>query len=127
MAELDFEMRLDRMFNEPPVMPDAEAFARLVEMRLDRGWNLRQVAIGAAGLVAGLVGVSQLLGSRLLFDAGAATQRNATAFTDSINGLVRTGENLSALPFGGEVLWLAAALGVMALAFAVIRAVEEFQ
>ena len=64
MAELDFEMRLDRMFNEPPVMSDAEAFARLVEMRLDRGWNLRQVAIGSAGLVAGLVGVSQLLGFR---------------------------------------------------------------
>lgn len=127
MAELDFEMRLDRMFNEPPVMSDAEAFARLVEMRLDRGWNLRQVAIGSAGLVAGLVGVSQLLGSRLLFDAGEATQRNATALTDSINGLVRTGENLSALPFGSEVLWLAAALGAMALAFAVTRAVEEFQ
>ena len=127
MAELDFEMKLDRMFNEPPVMLDAEAFARLVEMRLDRGWNLRQVGIGAAGLVAGLVGVSQLLGSRLLFDAGEATQRNAVAFTSSVNGLVQTSENISALPFGGEVLWLAAALGVMALAFAVTRAVEEFQ
>lgn len=127
MAELDFEMRLDRLFNEPPVMPDAEMFARLVEMRLDRGWNLRQVAIGSAGLVAGLVGVSQLLGSRLLFDAGEVTQRNAAVFTSSVNGLVRTGENISALPFGGEGLWLAAALGVMALAFAVTRAVEEFQ
>lgn len=127
MADLDFEMRLDRMFNEPPVLPDAEAFARLVEMRLDRGWNLRQVAIGVAGLVAGLVGVSQLLGSRLLFDATEATQRNTAAFTNGVNGLVRTGENLSALPFGGEAMWLAAALGVMALAFAVTRAVEEFQ
>ncbi len=40
---------------------------------------------------------------------------------------MRTGENISALPFGGEAMWLAAALGVMALAFAVTRAVEEFQ
>ena len=127
MAELDFEMKLDRMFNEPPAMADSEAFARLVELRLDRGWNLRQVAIGAAGLVAGLVGVSQLLGSRLLFDAGEVTQRNANAFTESVTSMVRTGENLSALPFGGEAMWLAAALGVMALAFAVTRAVEEFQ
>ena len=127
MAELDFEMKLDRMFNEPPPMVDAEAFARLVELRLDRGWNLRQVAIGSAGLVAGLMGVSQLLGSRLLFDATEATQRNTAAFTSSFNGLMRTGENLSALPFGGEALWLAAALGAMALAFAVTRAVEEFQ
>lgn len=127
MAELDFEMRLDRMFNEPPAMADAEAFARLVEMRLDRGWTLRQVAIGAAGLVAGLFGVSQLLGSRLLFDATEATQRNSVAFTSSLGDIMRTGENLSALPFGGEAMWLAAALGVMALAFAVTRAVEEFQ
>lgn len=127
MAELDFEMKLDRMFNEPPPMADAEAFARLVELRLDRGWNLRQVVMGVAGLVAGLVGVSQLLGSRLLFDATEATQRNSAAFTSSLNGLMRTGENLSALPFGGEALWLAAALGAMALAFAVTRAVEEFQ
>lgn len=127
MAELDFEMKLDRMFNEPPAMADSEAFARLVELRLDRGWNLRQVAIGGAGLVAGLVGVSQVLGSRLLFDAGEATQRNANAFTESVTSMVRTGENLSALPFGGEAMWLAAALGVMALAFAVTRAVEEFQ
>ena len=127
MAELDFEMKLDRMFNEPPVLADAEAFARLVEMRLDRGWNLRQVAIGGAGMIAGLVGVSQVLGSRLLFDAGEATQRNANAFTQSLTSIVHTGENLSALPFGGEAMWLAAALGVMALAFAVTRAVEEFQ
>ena len=127
MAELDFEMRLDRMFNEPPALADAEAFARLLEMRLDRGWNLRQIAIGSAGLVAGLIGVSQLLGSRILFDATEATQRNATAFTDGLNGLMRTGENISALPFGGEAMWMAAALGVMALAFAVTRAVEEFQ
>ena len=127
MAELDFEMKLDRMFNEPPAMADSEAFARLVELRLDRGWNLRQVAIGGAGLVAGLVGVSQVLGSRLLFDAGEVTQRNANAFTESVTSMVRTGENLSALPFGGEAMWLAAALGVMALAFAVTRAVEEFQ
>lgn len=127
MAELDFEMRLDRMFNEPPAMADSEAFARLVELRLDRGWTLRQVGIGAAGLVAGLVGVSQLLGSRLLFDAADATQRNSAAVSSSVSGLMRAGENLTALPFGGEALWLAAALGAMALAFAVTRAVEEFQ
>ena len=127
MAELDFEMRLDRMFNEPPALADAEAFARLLEMRLDRGWNLRQIAIGSAGLVAGLIGVSQLLGSRILFDATEATQRNATTLSEGVVGLMRTGENISALPFGGEAMWMAAALGVMALAFAVTRAVEEFQ
>ncbi len=127
MAELDFEMKLDRMFNEPPALADGEAFARLVELRLNRGWNLRQLAIGATGLIAGLVGVTQVLGSPLLAEAGEATQRNASAVSDSIGGLLRAGESLSALPFGGEAMWMAAALGVMALAFAVTRAVEEFQ
>jgi hypothetical protein len=31
------------------------------------------------------------------------------------------------LPFGGQVIWMGAALGVMALAFAVARAVEELK
>jgi hypothetical protein len=52
MSDLDFEMKLDRLFNEPPAMPDSEAFARLVEMRLDRGWTVRQLALGAARSLA---------------------------------------------------------------------------
>lgn len=127
MAELDFEMKLDRMFHEPPAFADAETFASLVEIRLNRGWSLRQMGIGAAGLVAGLIGVFQALKSGLLFDAGAATERQAVIFTSGMSDLVKTSENLSALPVGGEVMWMAAALGVMALAFAVTRAVEEFQ
>lgn len=126
MAELDFEMKLDRMFHEPPVFPDAEAFARLVELRLDRGWSLRQVGIGVAGLVAGLVGVAQMLNSGILMNIGAETERQTAALTGGIDSLMKTGGNLSTLPFGGEVVWMAAALGVMALAFAVTRAVEEF-
>jgi len=127
MAELDFEMKLDRMFHEPPPLPDAETFATLVEMRLNRGWSLRQVGIGAAGLVAGLIGVFQLLNTGLLVDAGAATERQAVLLTSGMTDLVKASETLSTLPVGGEVMWMAAALGVMALAFAVTRAVEEFQ
>jgi hypothetical protein len=127
MAELDFEMKLDRMFHEPPVFPDAEAFARLLELRLDRGWSLRQVGIGAAGLIAGLIGVFQLLNSGFLVNVSAETERQTAALTGGVDGLLKAGGNLASLPFGGEVMWMAAALGVMALAFAVTRAVEEFQ
>lgn len=127
MAELDFEMKLDRMFHEPPVFPDAEAFARLVEMRLDRGWSVRQLSIGAAGLVAGLVGVAQLLNSGFLVNINAEAKQQTAALTGGLDTLLKAGGNLSTLPFGGEVMWMAAALGVMALAFAVTRAVEEFQ
>ena len=125
MADLDFEMKLDRMFNEPPVMVDADAFTKLVEMRLDRGWNIRQVALGAAGLVAGLVGVGQIVGSRMVLEtAAAATGRKAEAFGETLVNLMNVSEAASALPYGGQVIWMGAALGVMALAFAVTRAVE---
>ncbi|HRD47744.1 MAG TPA: hypothetical protein PLF78_14825 [Caulobacter sp.] len=125
MADLDFEMKLDRMFNEPPAMPDADAFTKLVEMRLDRGWSLRQIALGAAGLIAGLVGVGQILGSRMVLEtAAAATGRRAEALGDSLGNLLNVGEAAAALPYGGQVIWMGAALGVMALAFAVTRAVE---
>ncbi len=125
MADLDFEMKLDRMFNEPPAMPDAETFSRLVEMRLDRGWTVRQVALGAAGLIAGLVGVGQLFGSRMVMEtAAAATGRQAEAMSGAFASLLNVSEAASALPYGGQVIWMGAALGVMALAFAVTRAVE---
>jgi hypothetical protein len=125
MADLDFEMKLDRMFNDPPALPDAEAFAKLVELRLDRGWNIRQVALGAAGLVAGLVGVGQIVGSRMVLEtAAAATGRQAEALGETFGNLLHLGEAASALPYGGQVIWMGAALGVMALAFAVTRAVE---
>ena len=127
MADSDFELRLDRMFNAAPVFPDAEAFARLVELRLDRGWGLRQIGIGVAGLAAGLIGAYQLMGSPLLAQASEVTRRETAVFTGGVGNVVKAGEALSALPFGGEALWMAAALGVTALAFAVTRAVEEFQ
>jgi hypothetical protein len=41
--------------------------------------------------------------------------------------LLNVGEVASALPYGGQVIWMGAALGVMALAFAVTRAVEELK
>ena len=57
----DFERRLERMFSEAPSYPDAETFAGRVEARLDRGWTARRWLIGAAGLVGGVIGASQLV------------------------------------------------------------------
>jgi hypothetical protein len=89
---------------------------------------VRQLALGAAGLVAGLIGVAQVLGSRMVLEtAAAATGRQAEALGGSLLSLLDVGEAASALPFGGQVIWMGAALGVMALAFAVARAVEELK
>src|SRR5215217_8146835 len=81
MAELDFEMKLDRMFHEPPPLPDAATFATLLEMRLSRSLSLRQFGIGAALLVAGLIGMFQLMNTGILVDACEATERQAVLLT----------------------------------------------
>ncbi|MBP7705508.1 MAG: hypothetical protein KA105_09540 [Caulobacter sp.] len=128
MADLDFEMKLDRMFNEPPAFADNETFARLIEMRLDRGWGMRQIALGAAGLAAGTIGALQLVGSRVVLESGAlATERRLDSLGETLGGLFRVGELTQGLPMGGQVIWMGAALAVMAVAFVVFRTVDDFK
>ena len=126
MAEVSFENRLLRMFDEPPPMPDADRFARRVEARLDRGWNLRQLTIGSFGILGGAIGVFQMARSGFAPQIEAASQRSASLLTTGLGELWSSATGYAAIPLTGEVLWMAAALGVMALALAVTRAVEEF-
>ncbi len=117
MADLEFEANLERLFDQPPAFSDSEAFARLVETRLDRGWGLRQVLIGTAGLAGGMMAAGQLLASGAVPRFEALSLQSAQALSTALRG---------GLPLGGEAMWMAAALGVMALAFAVTRASQEF-
>ena len=52
--------------------------------------------------------------------------QSAALVTRPLGELWRSDLDLGGIPLTGEVLWMAAALGVMALALAVTRAVEEF-
>ena len=70
MADQDFETQLARLYGQAPVFRDAELFARQVTEKLDRGWALRRVAIGATGVVAGLAVAVQMIGAR--FEIGRA-------------------------------------------------------
>ena len=126
MADPDFETSLVRMFAESPALPDPDGFARLVEARLDRGWNMRQALIWTMGLAGGVIGVSQMLPARLMSQMGAASDESTRLVDRGLSGLSDLQGSLNTLPLGGEVVWMAAALGVMALAFAITRAVEEF-
>ena len=126
MAEVSFENRLLRMFDEPPPMPDADRFARRVEARLDRGWNLRQLTIGSFGILGGAIGVFQMARSGFVPQVEAASRKSASLLTSGLGDLWNSATGYAAMPLSGEVLWMAAALGVMALALAVTRAVEEF-
>ena len=65
MADLDFDMRLSRMFAEAPALPDGDAFAQRVEAKLERNWTMRRVLIGAAGLGGGLIVAGQMLAPQI--------------------------------------------------------------
>src|SRR3990167_9618981 len=74
MAELEFERRLERLFGDAPAFSDEKAFAMAVERKLARGWTLRRMLIGAAGLVGGVVGASQLILSNFVGQVEAASR-----------------------------------------------------
>ena len=125
MADLDFETRLERMFAQPPTFADADVFARRVESRLDRSWTMRRWAIGVAGLVGGVVATGQVVGSNLserMQGFGAETMAD---LTNSARGFAPELKALSVLPVGTEVLWMGAALAVMAVALVATRMLEE--
>lgn len=127
MSDLEFETRLDRMFAEPPYFPDAELFTTQVQARLERGWSVRRLLIGAGGVVAGVIGVGQLMGAGLLLKtAGNEATEQAGAVGKAFNELLSASSNLGALPISPEVLWMTAGLGVLALGFAITRATQEF-
>ena len=126
MADVSFEQRLLRAFDEPPALADADRFAARIEARLDRGWGLRQLLIGAFGILGGMVGTVQLVGSGLVPQLEGALQRWGGMVTQGMDDLWRSSVGVTAMPISSDVLWMAAALGVMALALAVTRAVEEF-
>jgi hypothetical protein len=126
MADLDFEAGLQRLFDSPPALADHERFAREVDARLDRGWTVRQLLIGTLGLAAGMVAVGQTFFPNFIAQMGAASAESTKLVDRGLSDLSQWQTDLTALPMNGEVVWMAAALGVMALAFAITRAVEEF-
>ncbi|MFT4253828.1 MAG: hypothetical protein QM608_15255 [Caulobacter sp.] len=126
MVDRDFDAQLSRLFSAPPAFPDAEAFQVRVERRLDRGWALRRLMIGAAGAVAGVVAVGQLITSRFAADLQHASEQGVTSMDVGVDKLIGRVDQFVATPASVETLWLGAALAAIALAFAVTRLVEEF-
>lgn len=126
MAELEFERRLERLFNEPPAFSDEKAFAVSVEQKLDRGWTLRRWIIGAAGLVGGVVGASQLIMSNFVERVETASQGSTRLIEAGFSQWTPQLEVLSALPAGSSVVWIAGGMAVLAIGFVVTRVLEEF-
>ncbi len=126
MAELEFERRLERLFNEPPALSGEGAFAALVEQKLNRGWTLRRGIIGAAGLVGGVVGASQLIMSNFIEEVETASKGSTRLIEMGMSQWAPRLEMLSALPAGSSVVWIAGGMAVLAIGFVVTRVLEEF-
>ena len=124
MADQDFEAQLSRLYGQPPVCRDAELFAQQVTERLDRGWALRRVVIGATGVVAGLAAAVQLVGGRFADEFSAMSRDGAQQLDLGLGQLTRRYDQLFTMG-GSETLWIAAALALLALAFGVTRLMDE--
>ena len=123
MAEIDFERRLERLFGDAPDMGDAAAFAQRVEQRIDRGWIARRWLIGAAGLVGGVIGASQLMMSNIVQQVATA-EHAARTLSAGLSRVTPTTDMVSALS-GGYGVWVAVGLAVVTMGFAVSRVIEE--
>jgi hypothetical protein len=124
VADLDFETQLTRLYGQAPAFRDAELFAERVTQKLDRGWALRRVLIGATGVVAGVAAAVQLVGARFANEFSEMSKEGADQLTLGVDKLTHRYDQLFTLG-GSETLWVGVALAVLALAFAVTRLVDE--
>ncbi len=124
MVEIEFERRLERLFSEAPELPDATAFANKVERRLDAGWTARRWLIGAAGVVGGVIGASQLMLSNV-FQRVETAGDSARLLSSSINHISTGTDWMAAVSSGGVVVWVAAAMAVIMMGFVLTRVIGE--
>jgi len=121
---VEFERRLERLFAEAPELPDAGPFADRVERRLDAGWTARRWLIGAAGVVGGVIGASQLMVSNL-FQRVETAGDSARLLSTSINHISAGTDWMAAIASGGAVVWAAAAMAVVMMGFVLTRVIGE--
>lgn len=124
MAEPDFERRLERLFAEDHELSDAGAFAAGVERRLDRGWTARRWLIGAAGVLGGVIGASQLMMSNV-FQRVATAEDSARLLSTGLIHLAPHADWITALSSSGGVVWMAAGMAVLMMGFVLTRVIGE--
>jgi len=126
MAEPDFEAQLTRLYSETPSFPDAELFAAQVGASLDRGWAMRRVLIGGAGVLAGLIAAFQIVTTRFSAELQTLSHNGTRDLNADIDMAMSKLTQITSTPASVEALWLAAGLALLALGFAVTRMMEDF-
>ena len=127
MAEVEFERRLERLFAEGHELPDAAGFAERVERRLDAGWTARRWLIGAAGVVGGVIGASQLMMSNVVqrVETAEDSARLLSSSVASLGHISSGADWLASLSSGGGMVWVAAGLAVVMMGFVLTRVIGE--
>ena len=124
MSDFEFEAGLERMFSQPPRLSDSDLFAARVEARLDRGWELRRLLLGVAGVLGGGIAASQAFGSGLLSRLG---QVPVEPLLEQLRSERLSATNdLNALAGSGEVVWIAAAMLALTIGIAATRLSDAF-
>jgi hypothetical protein len=124
MPEVDFERRLERLFGEAPEFSDAGGFADRVERRLDAGWTARRWLIGAAGVVGGVIGASQLVMSNV-FQRVETAGDSARLLSSGLTHMAPRADWVAAVSNGGAVVWIATAMAVVMMGFVLSRVIGE--
>jgi hypothetical protein len=124
MVDIEFERRLERLFAEASELADAGPFAERVERRLDAGWTARRWLIGAAGVIGGVIGASQLMVSNL-FQRVETAGDSARLLSTSMNHISMGANWMAAVSSGGAVVWAAAAMAVVMMGFVLTRVIGE--
>jgi hypothetical protein len=125
MPETSFDYELERLYADPPLFPDAELFALRVRERLERGWTARQLLIGAMGVLGGLIGSVQLLNSEALAQITAAAARSNAFVGQEIAPKLSQALAPAGVSVDSQVIWMAAALAVVAIGFGLARLFRE--
>ena len=128
MSDPSFEHQLGRLFAEQPTFPDQPAFTAAVQARLERGWTVRRLMIGAAGSVGGLIAAVQIVHADLVHRSGSASHTADDRAHDLAAELIARSQaalHLQTLPFGGEVVWMVAGLGAVGLALVAARVMDS--
>jgi hypothetical protein len=126
MSDHDFEVRLERMFANPPAVSDAGVFTARVEARLERGERLRSILIGSAGVTGGVFAATQAFGSGVLRRLGEVRLPEQVVAIDLGAGRLLDGTGWAALSGGGEVVWMAAAMLALTVGFLATRFSDVF-
>ncbi len=125
MADRSFEIELDRMYADHPAFPDADLFAGKVQLRMNRGLTFRGFVIGGLGLVGGLIGGAQILGSGLASRLGALTSQSNHFMNARLSDLAAAHVLPGGFEVNGEILWMSAVMALVAVGFGFTRVIRE--